>query len=390
MPKYYIYPDNIEKVTKKLESIRKKCEKYDANFIFNDLGEEIQDVRDEDGSVVKTKMHVFEVEGFLKHNDWSFVATLDHHEGGNVIRRMNTELEIPEKYKTCGPYCDHCKKIRSRKDTYLIYNEVTQEFKQVGRSCLKEFTQGLDAEAVAFMGQFLDTMEKYDGVGSTSGSIRKYFEVKEVLNYAFETFRHFGYEKRDPDFDGPQETTRDRVVEYMYLSTPKRKEEIEYYGLDFHSDYAVETTEKALEWLKEQDDSSEYIRSLKLICSEDYMEWRDFGIAVSLTIAYDRATKKAEQEAKRVEKESVSEYQGEVGQRITFEPTSVTLTYTMENMYGMTYLYKIEDASGNIYIWYASKWIEDPESVKSITGTIKEHSEYRGTKQTVLTRCKVQ
>lgn len=39
-------------------------------------------------------------------------------------------------------------------------------------------------------------------------------------------------------------------------------------------------------------------------------------------------------------------------------------------------------------IWKTSKCF-DEESVKTIVGTVKEHSEFRDVKQTVLTRCKV-
>ena len=50
----------------------------------------------------------------------------------------------------------------------------------------------------------------------------------------------------------------------------------------------------------------------------------------------------------------------------------------------MTYIYKIVDIDGNIYTWKTSGGIA--EETTEIVGTVKAHNEYRGTKQTELTR----
>lgn len=58
-----------------------------------------------------------------------------------------------------------------------------------------------------------------------------------------------------------------------------------------------------------------------------------------------------------------------------------------ETVYGFTHLYKFTTTDNNVLVWYASKCID--ENAKKISGTIKDHKEYDGEKQTVLTRCKV-
>ena len=49
------------------------------------------------------------------------------------------------------------------------------------------------------------------------------------------------------------------------------------------------------------------------------------------------------------------------------------------------------DESGNVYVWFTSAIFKSRrgDTVK-LRGTIKAHDEYKGTKQTVLTRCKVE
>lgn len=64
------------------------------------------------------------------------------------------------------------------------------------------------------------------------------------------------------------------------------------------------------------------------------------------------------------------------------------------------YLHKFKDEHGNIFTWKTSdplgywdehgQWVHIDEGTQvTIKGTVKEHSEYKGIKQTVLTRCKV-
>lgn len=54
------------------------------------------------------------------------------------------------------------------------------------------------------------------------------------------------------------------------------------------------------------------------------------------------------------------------------------------------YLYSFKDADGNVFVWKTSKGlaIENDTQVR-VTGTIKEYSEYKEVKQTILTRCNI-
>ena len=57
-------------------------------------------------------------------------------------------------------------------------------------------------------------------------------------------------------------------------------------------------------------------------------------------------------------------------------------------MYGVTCLYEFVTDDDNIFIWKTSKYLDKIEKITSITGTVKEHKEFNGIKQTELTRCK--
>lgn len=82
-----------------------------------------------------------------------------------------------------------------------------------------------------------------------------------------------------------------------------------------------------------------------------------------------------------------SHYLGEVGQKVELELTLIRV-FWITTQFGTLGIHKFEDADGNIVIWKTSCDIGD-FTTGLLTGTIKEHSEYNGVKQTVLTRCKV-
>ncbi|MBR4071070.1 MAG: hypothetical protein IKK26_00765, partial [Clostridia bacterium] len=260
---YLIREENIERLEKKLATIQKKCAASNCTFNYAKVGEEFRTVTADDGQEYTVKYIQVEVDGTAKYNGWRFVATIDHHAEGNVIRAYDTEIEVPDRYKTCGPTCEHCNKIRSRKDTYLIYNEENNEFKQVGKSCLQEFTNGLSTENIAFFCSIYEKME--EGFGYSGPSFNRYIEVKYVLRYAFECYKHWGYQKsRNSLADEVREipvgyrSTSERVLDYYYINRAigKHKEklqaEMDEVGFNPDSEYAVSTSEAALEWIRHE------------------------------------------------------------------------------------------------------------------------------------------
>lgn len=406
MSQFYIHEANIERLEKSLKTIQNKCTKYQLDFHYERVGEEIREYENNDGEKVFAKFIIVEVSGEVTHGDWSFVATVDHHEKGNIIRAFNTELEIPEKYKTCGPACEHCNKIRSRKDTYIVYNNTTHEFKQLGKNCMTEYTNGLDAEEAARLVQMYEKLE--DGGYYGGSSFTRYMDVKKTLRYAFECFRHFGYEKayNDEYQTWNKTSTRERVSDYMTLfESPNRlpstvrerlQSEVDEVHFNPESEYAVQSTEEAMKWIATQDDpNNQYLFSLYIICSEDYQEYRNFGMLVSLPVAYDRHLKDiAYQEKKKAERAADprmnSQHIGNKGDRLTITCKTFEFVKSFDSEWGMSHLYKFTDENNNVFSWFSSNYIDlDAVEVKTVKGTVKGHSEFQGMKETQMTRCKI-
>lgn len=85
-----------------------------------------------------------------------------------------------------------------------------------------------------------------------------------------------------------------------------------------------------------------------------------------------------------------SEYVGEIKDKVD---VNVTLKFyaNFDSQFGTQTLYSFVDDDHNIYVWKTSTWLDlEKETKVNLKGTVKDHCEYRGDKQTVLTRCKVE
>lgn len=95
---------------------------------------------------------------------------------------------------------------------------------------------------------------------------------------------------------------------------------------------------------------------------------------------------KAAVRAKMPKPESTSTFQGEIGQRIT-RSLKVIRVVDVSGRYSSS-MYVMEDEGGNVYIWFTSAVDWEAGSSHVVTGTIKDHKEYNGIAQTILTRCR--
>lgn len=84
--------------------------------------------------------------------------------------------------------CDHCDKTRKRVTTYLVEDESTGVFLQVGSSCLAEFV-GMSGKAVSALDKFKTHFTKLDG----NFASHPYLMLDVVLACALEETRDNGY-----------------------------------------------------------------------------------------------------------------------------------------------------------------------------------------------------
>lgn len=386
---YEIFEGNMERLQKKLATIQNKCRTYGCEFSFEELGESFRKVKDEDTGEVRTARFItVDVSGTAQMSGWEFVATIEHADPMNIVRSFRPEVTIPERFYTADTFCEHCRTRRSRKDTYIVRNTETGEFKQVGKSCLKDFTGGLSAERIASYISWFDEVIKGEAV---MPGFKYYYSTEEVLLNAVESVRLYGFTKTETY--GNAVSTKQVVIEQIHQFGDYNKRILND-GFDPKHKGNEEKTKAIMAWVESLPMELGYISNLKVALSRECCEKRDIGIICSAVASYNREVEKQARKAREQKQAKKSQWVGNEGDRIEVRNMTIRLLTGWDTDYGYTYLYKFVDEQGNTYTWKTGKWLGEGDEIRddqriSLKGTIKKHSEYNGELQTELTRCKV-
>ena len=125
-----------------------------------------------------------------------------------------------------------------------------------------------------------------------------------------------------------------------------------------------------------------------------YGKLTDKQFAAVLRCIEGDTARKAEWESKRQEAVAQSLYVGEQGKRIRLENVKVEAVITVEATRFSYYdraeqeVYLLRDAEGNRLVWRSKKYDVGigKGDVINLVATVKDHKEFRGERQTVLSR----
>lgn len=390
---YLIPTENMESFEKKIARIRRKAERAKVDFSYKRL-EPIQKETDLPGVTVECVPVMVECK--IHYENWIVIAVLEHQPYGNLVHlvegewRPGKELKLPEKYKTAQSYCDHCNTMRARNKTVVLYNTETKEFKQVGTTCLKEYTSGIDADMIAAFEEC--TKEPTEFMGFTSHS-KWYIDIKNFLAGVVASSSLYGYISKSRAREINEENNKTTVEATCNLTVrlmSKTSVEKEWKDI-YESDDTKTFVEEALEWIKNLNaESYSYFDNLKVVCSAKLVELKNIGYAASLIASYKNHLK-AEKKLKEAEKQNeMYHYYRNVDDKISLQG-NLACVANYDTQFGTMYVYKMIQSSC-IFVWKTSKYlgIDDSGKEAMITGKIKEQSEFRGVRQNILTRCKVE
>lgn len=390
---YLIPTENMESFEKKIARIRRKAERAKVDFSYKRL-EPIQKETDLPGVTVECVPVMVECK--IHYENWVVIAVLEHQPYGNLVHlvegewRPGKELKLPEKYKTAQSYCDHCNTMRARNKTVVLYNTETKEFKQIGTTCLKEYTSGIDADMIAAFEEC--TKEPTEFTGFTSHS-KWYIDIKNFLAGVVASSSLYGYISKSRAREINEENNETTVEATCYLTVrlmSKTSVEKEWKDI-YESDDTKTFVEEALEWIKNLNaESYSYFDNLKVVCSSELVELKNIGYAASLIASYKNHLK-AQKKLKEAEKQNeMYHYYRNVDDKVSLQG-NLACVANYDTQFGTMYVYKMIQSSC-IFVWKTSKYlgIEDSGKDVIITGKIKEQSEFRGVRQNILTRCKVE
>ncbi len=330
---------------------------------------------------------------------WQFVATLQHTDGGNLLRVVPGHTEpLPERYRNSDNFCEHCRTDRQRKDVYVLRHE-NGTYKQVGRTCLKDFMGHANPYAVAELAEMLATIddmcrgaEDDDWLGCGSGSPR-YFSIENFLTTVATVVRQDGWMSRTTaraTFGGATASADTALFLLMpSLNETDRKAKAKYLGTVEDRAQAV----AAIEWARNiaVDPENDFMWNLRVMAHMEVVDHKTSGIAAAIIRCYIVGMERELRYKKRMKEASESEFFGTPKKREEFTLTLrdvIACDGTWPSM-----LHRWITAEGNLAVWFQSGGSESGEfevgQTYKVKATVKDHETYKGIKQTALTRLKL-
>lgn len=317
----------------------------------------------------------------VSYENWEFAATVHClPTGENIFRALINSNDIPIEYRSSGTTCEHCKVNRYRKEAFILYNKETKTYIQVGSSCIKDFLGYHRPEDIINKANLVSQLYTFlDGVSGdySSDGIVYFHHIKNWLAHTSACIRNYGWISKSKAYETGEVATAHRVFQSINQALSDSKFEVKNQDFDL--------ADEALEWLEclsEQDiTNSDYLYSIRAIARTGMVEKRTEGFASSIIQAY--------QKAQADNKKNISNFVGTVNKRENFLLTLKNY-FTFNGSYGLTHKFVFDDDIGNVLVWFASK----PQDLSIgekylICGTVKQHSEYKGVKQTLISRCEV-
>lgn len=316
-----------------------------------------------------------------RYDGWTFLAVLDWHSaGGELITRCAPGVGVIDRSNLRPGECDQCGTTRDRKDIYLVRHQDGTTF-QVGSTCLKDFMGWTAVPSWISQDDTDDMFESAPGGGRWVD-----YDVKTVLAVAWALIKRDGF--HPASFDNPTKYDVLRVLE------PGKSERDRQFAREARplvaSAQAQADQIRAYILSDDFQGDSEYVVNLKVSCRASHVTARAFGLVVSAPQAWARAVER--DLTRRAQAEQVcNEWIGQEKDRIELAVVVKSIR-PIESYYGVTYLYTMADEAGHVIKWFSSSQaLGDDVTGEQVTlkATIKELSEYQGTKQTVITRAKV-
>jgi len=349
--------------------------------------------KDRDGKdVIVKKVDITFKSPVISHKGWSLLATIEHTGAGNIIRRARTDVDIPTEIKDRQPVCDHCKTIRARHDTVLIYNDETKVIAQVGKQCLRYYL-GFSAMGILWRAELIGFMAEVSEYDREPGYGRGEYAIDLVtfLAQVIAVVDKYGYTSKARAMEHEIDTTGQQAWGIL-IATSKAKEYWTDRERDLEKTAATDEVQGRarllVEWLTKQvadrGTEQEYWSNLAVINRLGFVTYRTQGFAASIIAVYNRELGEVADRAVKAK----SEWVGQVGDKMVFTVTAL-MSMTVETVYGIQYLNKFITDEGNVLVWFTGTVKFDKDDRLRLRGTIKAHNEYKGTKETALTRCKV-
>lgn len=381
----------LPELTKMVEKFNKKADKWSlprVEFSVVETGFEERKVitgQDDEGRATESKFHVeyaiVEIEGETPRlNGWAIHSKVQPSEvkGQNFV--FTTKDFSPlEMLRTKPLFCDHCQTKRLKKNSYWIVHEDGRSM-MVGATCLKDFLPSVDVDSlISYMNQ-IAIIEESDWEEEMPPRGEWVYPVKWAVQEAYLSIKKWGYISKKMNDEDP---TKQPTAWDIDPAKAKRAE--------MYKDVDLVAVENELanfipHMMAKSDAGNDFLYNVKLALQQECIKIKMYGYIAAAVNMWIRDL----DAARESQASKPSQYQGTVGASMTFKGLTITSVMPISGYYGTSYLYMFMDAEGNKFKWFANSELPNKAGeVVTVRAKVKGHEEYKGSKQTVLTRGKV-
>jgi len=322
-------------------------------------------------------------------------ALIDHRE--NTYQAVGN-FQIPGKYIGCDPHCDHCKTKRDRAKTFLLYDR-DGNLTMVGKSCVEAYTGTAPEHALAATSiytEFAAQMQEYEGERYREGAaFEPSFPMLPYLALVAHQIRTAGWVSKGTAASNrsegihPDISTADAALDTL---TKIARNSEGTWTLD-SIDATDEDREMAHATLQHARDKFADVPSRDLVDAFEATLWsitqrdqflqKHAGQTAFTVRMYIRDVIEPQVQASLAVD---STYIGTEKKREEFTVT-VHKLIPIQGAFGMKLICLMADDKGNQLRWVNSGQNElEAGRTYVVKATVKKHEEYKGVKQTHLSR----
>lgn len=350
-----------------------------------------------------------------------------------ISRVHGASITDVEPFAARGGSCDHCKASRRRNTTYLVKSVAGRadeegqtlsgagEIKVVGSTCVADFTgHKSPAGLVAYADMMSGFEAELDGLedeaediasGRTAPPVSRASVTALVLflSYVRASIRAHGWVSRGEAYDTGRKATANvafdsleavRIAErFMETDIPERDGVTgdfapELVGAqkatkpndkdraDAASDVAL--VEEKLESLVGRWD--DFQTNVALVVRQGFVFYKSLGVAAAICRMADRI--REDNRAQNLAGNRKNEHFGAINEVGTYR-LEIIGSKPLKTRFGASTLVEARDAEGRTAKWFERGHSEVTLGLYDVKATIKEHGEFRGAKETVITHVEI-
>ena len=303
---------------------------------------------------------------------WKLVAKVDFA-GGRPVTSVLPGFEFRFTRRKDKNGCDHCHHKRNRNVCYIVENTKGTR-KQIGSKCVKDFLGHDPSQIIKHSDLVIELLDGFSEERWGSG-IPPYETLENYLTHVAAAIRLQGY-RSHARFDYP---TSDQAYEWM----TDHKDALNWQAAvkPVLKDSA-KIAKAAIAFAKRIKPDSSFLDNLKNIAINGAFLFNQKGFAAYIVQHY--LTNKPDDSPD-------NGYFGTVGERKKTIVAKVEGVHGFSGAYGDGRIVKFRTVQDSkLLTWFCTASVDIvPGKEYTFSATIKSHEQFRGTSQTIVTRCKL-